>query len=378
MCKRIFAIFFLAAILGVFACAVGSCCLDGTLGELLKEDTQAVLEDHFPLKSGLRELYGASNLVLSPHEIASETNVIIKDEDGFLTQVVDSDFDIGAAEEKVLQLRDVCQKSSAQFLYVSYPSKASYQPSFAQYGLEGNNYAMRKEFLAGLEQAEVPVLNVGDLMQQDGFSIKEMFYKTDHHWKAPMGLYAANAIVGYLNESFGYSLNQQALQEDQFHYTTYPDLWLGETGRSCSETWVGTLDDFVEIQPKYDTSFVIGTYGTDEKREGDFSLFIDDSGYGKTKDLYTYSAHYSYQGDEFLTAIHNNNAPEKKILLVKDSFSIVVIPFLALTTSDLVVWDARSAPENNASLYDFIQNNDFDLVMMAYTDYWQPYMYNFS
>ena len=76
-----------------------------------------------------------------------------------------------------------------------------------------------------------------------------------------------------------------------------------------------------------------------------------------------------------LTEIHNNNVEGKKILIIKDSFSVVVIPFLSLATSDVVVWDMRTTSEG---LYNFIEQNDFDVVLLAYTDFWRADMYKFS
>ena len=74
---------------------------------------------------------------------------------------------------------------------------------------------------------------------------------------------------------------------------------------------------------------------------------------------------------------HNNLADEngKKILLIKDSFSVVVIPFLILETSDITVWDMRS---NKDGLYQYIRDNDFDVVLLAYTDFWRDDMWNFN
>ena len=230
-------------------------------------------------------------------------------------------------------------------------------------------------FLNGLDESDVKVLNVRTLLENDGYEVKDIFYRTDHHWKSTAGLYAAVSIGKYLNDTFDYQLKVDLLSEENLDFTTYEELWLGEVGRKKSKMWSGKLDDFVEIRPSYETSFTIGKYNSDEKREGDFSLLIDDKGYTGKMGVYSYSAHYSYKGADSLTHIHNNNINGKKILIIKDSFSVVVIPFLSLITSDIVVWDMRSTPEG---LYEFIENNEFDVVVLAYTDYWKAEMYEFN
>lgn len=54
---------------------------------------------------------------------------------------------------------------------------------------------------------------------------------------------------------------------------------------------------------------------------------------------------------------------------------MVVIPFLILETSDITVWDMRS---NKDGLYQYIRDNDFDVVLLAYTDFWRDDMWNFN
>lgn len=77
-----------------------------------------------------------------------------------------------------------------------------------------------------------------------------------------------------------------------------------------------------------------------------------------------------------VTQIHNNNHINgPKVLIIKDSFSVVVVPFLSLTCQDITWWDMR---DNENSLYEYIQNNDFDIVLLAYTDFWRDDMYDFN
>ena len=56
----------------------------------------------------------------------------------------------------------------------------------------------------------------------------------------------------------------------------------------------------------------------------------------------------------------------KKILLIKDSYSVVVAPFLSLVCEDVYLWDVRYLHES--SVIDFIRNNDFDCVMVCYVE----------
>lgn len=340
------------------------------------DNLESTMENALPGKTYIRELYGAANLVLSPDEIVDGTAVIVKDQDGFLNYIGTISFDIIHAETKLYELKQVCESAGTKFAYISFPSKINDQITFDSYGIDTNQEQTREAFLARLDTYGIPVCNVRALLEADGYSVKDIFYKTDHHWKSTAGLYGARAIANYLNDTFGYSLRTDLLDEDLFTYTTFHDLWLGETGRMCSKTWAGALDDFTEIIPVYDTSLQVGAQWEEYDHSGNFSMLIDESGYGGNQDLYTYSAHYSYgKVISSPTWLHNNNVHGQKILIIKDSFSMVVIPFLLLSTSDIAVWDMRITKEG---LYDYIAKNDFDIVLVAYTDFWRPDMYSFN
>ena len=208
---------------------------------------------------------------------------------------------------------------------------------------------------------------------------KDVFYKTDHHWKSQFGLYGARAIANYLNKEFGYNIDADLLSEQEFNFINHEKIWFGETGRSMSITWVRALDDFMEITPSYKTSFTGDDFSNPEKlkENGDFSILYNPSGYAGNNDLYSYSAHYSYgKYAGYGAHIHNNLIKNgKKIMIVKDSFSVVVIPFLACAASDVFVWDMRDTDD---SIYDYISKNKIDAVIVAYTDFWKSKMYDFQ
>lgn len=284
---------------------------------------------------------------------------------------------VAKAESKILELDQICRQEGVKFSFISYPSKTNSTTLPTAYGVDTNYEEIRKIFLDYLDKNNIDYLNVRELLENDGYTTKDIFYKTDHHWKATAGFYAARAIADYLNETYDWNLNSSALDKDKFTFTTYHNLWFGEEGRNLSRAWVGALDDFIQIMPNYDTSITL-QYPDKDEMSGDFSELVDCSGYDGNVDYYRYSAHYSYgKGMGSSMTYHNNLADEngKKILIIKDSFSVVVIPFLILETSDITVWDMRS---NKDGLYQYIRDNDFDVVLLAYTDFWRDDMWNFN
>lgn len=371
------------------ACFILMCCFvfvktqlffwDNEIDILRVENKEASLETAFPYNDSMKEIYGLSNRLISPFEILSSAPSI-KDADGYLEAFpVVTEAAVDFAKHKIAELNAVCQEAGTEFSYISYPSKTNAKSIPTEYGIDTNYEEARADFLSYLDEVDINYLNVRELMENDGYTTKDIFYKTDHHWKTTAGFYAARAIANYLNEEYNWSLNSSMLDEDKFTFTTYKDLWFGESGRGLSLAYVNALDDFTQIMPNYETSISIG-FPWEEPTTGDFSIMVDESGYSGDVDYYSYSAHYSYaRGMDSLVTYHNNLADEngKKILLIKDSFSVVVIPFLTLETSDVIVWDMRSN-HTKTGLYDYIKENDIDVVLVAYTDFWRNDMWNFN
>lgn len=345
---------------------------------LKAENREELMEVAFPYGTLLKEIYGYSNRVISPNEKISGAITTIKDKDGYLQPIYMANTGVVAkAKSKILELDQICRQEGVKFSFISYPSKTNSTTLPTTYGVDTNYEEIRKNFLDYLDKNNVDHLNVRELLENDGYTTKDIFYKTDHHWKTTAGFYAARAIAEYLNETYNWNLNSGALDKDKFTFTTYHNLWFGEEGRNLSRAWVGALDDFIQIMPNYDTSITL-QYPDKDETSGDFSELVDSSGYDGNVDYYRYSAHYSYEkGMGSSMTYHNNLADEngKKILLIKDSFSVVVIPFLILETSDITVWDMRL---NKDGLYQYIRDNDFDVVLLAYTDFWRDDMWNFN
>lgn len=345
-------------------------------------DKETELEKAFPYKDSIKEIYGFSNRFFSPKEKISGKTATIKDSDGFLEPINSVDISVvDNAKSKIDELNEVCHQNGTEFSFIFYPSKQTYSETVtSEYGVETNYAAIRRDFSEYLDNRQIDHLDISFLLKKDGFGVKDIFYKTDHHWKTTAGLYGARAITDYLNDKYGWTLKADVLTEDKFEYTTYENIWFGETGRSLSRTWVNALDDFVLISPEYDTSVSL-LYPDGNESSGDFSIMVDTDGYNNNeRDYYSYSAHYSYsRGMGSPMTYHNNLADDngKKILIIQDSFSVVVIPFLILSTSDITVWDMRKEATKEG-LYQYIADNNFDVVLLAYTDFWRSDMWNFN
>lgn len=379
--KLIYAVCFLSLIFYTFVCVFKGV-TDNEVNILSESDIELAVENVFPFSNEVKEIYGLSNKIISPNEKVTGSTAIIKDGDGFLFFIGPASIEtVDYAKNKIVELNDYCHSLDTEFAFIYYPSKSNSNVISTEYGIDTNLEEIRYDFISYLEKNGIDYLHIRELLEGDGYKTKDVFYKTDHHWTTNAGLYSARAIVNYLNDEYGYRLNNSDLDENEFSYIYYDDLWFGETGRSLSRSWVGTLDGFTQIMPKNNTS-ISQIYADGTRVDGDFSIMVDDYWYDKENiNYYDFSAHYTYAKGMAPNPViyHNNYIDEngKKILIIKDSFSIVVIPFLTLAVEDIAIWDMREVSDSD-SLYEYIKDNNFDAVLLAYNDFWAEHMWNFS
>ena len=163
----------------------------------------------------------------------------------------------------------------------------------------------------------------------------QIYYKTDHHWTTK------GAYTGYqeLCKALGITpIDDSTLKKD-----SYPDFY--GTTYSSSGFWL-TPPDNIEIwnNPKNSDRniFVKITEGANIKTSG--SMYFTD--HLKEDDKYP----VFIDGNHALTEITNTNAKNGTILLIKDSFSHSLAPFLAENYSKVVLVDLRYYKESVSDL----------------------------
>lgn len=163
----------------------------------------------------------------------------------------------------------------------------------------------------------------------------QLYYKTDHHWTTK------GAYTGYqeLCKALGITtIDDSTLKKDSypdFYGTTYSSSGFWLTPSDNIEIWNNPKNSDRNISVKITEGANIKTSGsmyfTDHLKEDDkYPVFID--------------------GNHALTEITNTNAKNGTILLIKDSFSHSLAPFLAENYSKVVLVDLRYYKESVSDL----------------------------
>ena len=163
----------------------------------------------------------------------------------------------------------------------------------------------------------------------------QLYYKTDHHWTTK------GAYTGYqeLCKALGITpIDDSTLKKDSypdFYGTTYSSSGFWLTPPDNIEIWNNPKNSDRNISVKITEGANVKTSGsmyfTDHLKEDDkYPVFID--------------------GNHALTEITNSNAKNGTILLIKDSFSHSLAPFLAENYSKVVLVDLRYYKESVSDL----------------------------
>lgn len=332
---------------------------------MFMDNSEAWIQENMPLHDSLFEYYGFCNRVTGKNSIVSnDGSTYIRLDNGQLVYQ-SSETEIEKKAENIEKFAGFCQENNAQFLYVNFPSKPASDSELIEIGYPSYANQNADALLHNLEEKKIEYLDLRESIKSHNMDFYSLFYKTDHHWNADAGIFATQEIVSKINKDFRLDLDTVCLENDNFSKQVYTNCWLGETGRVMTKTYSG-LDDFIVIKPLYDTSLRYDADESDLHKEGDFSILLNEEMYTNNNNkIYNTSWHYSYLYSNFGEAtITNNLKDEPKVLLIKDSFALVVAPYLALTTGQVTLWDMRY---NNNDVEQYILENDFDLVIVAYT-----------
>ena len=190
-----------------------------------------------------------------------------------------------------------------------------------------------------------------------------LFFRTDHHWKCEAGLWAARHILEYLKQQYGYRVEPEKLNDDQFTSVLYPSCFLGSRGKKVTLS-VTSPDDFTLLYPIYDTEMHFSIPDKEIDLEGDFSVVYDLSRVG-TIDYYETNAYGAYMyGDNALARFENRLSDnDLRLLFIHDSFGDCVLPFVSLGIRYVDSLDLRHF---TGSVQAFIDETKPDAVIVLY------------
>ena len=173
-----------------------------------------------------------------------------------------------------------------------------------------------------------------------------IYYRTDHHWTSLGAYYGFTALC----QAMGIDVPALDSYTDRH---TVSDSFYGTTWSSSGFSWV--RPDSMEVFVNEPDGLKVTSYPQGTPIEGQ----LYDESYLDVKDKYS----YFLGGVQGLRIIRTQQTDAPKILIVRDSYSDSLTPFLTERFSEIHLFDLRY---NKTSLKDYIAQNDIDSVLVLY------------
>ena len=174
---------------------------------------------------------------------------------------------------------------------------------------------------------------------------EDIYYRTDHHWTSLGAFYGANAIFQ--------ALGMEPLRLEDYQKTTVTRQFNGTSFSTSGVRWLppDQIDTYVPNQGIQVTSYFKGT-----PEAG--SLYVDR--WLAEKDKYS----YFLGGRQPLCVVEKEGSDGPKVLVIRDSYSDSLAPFLTERFSQVHLFDPR---DNLTSIKGYVEQHDIDIVLVLYS-----------
>lgn len=328
--------------------------------------------ENVPSKMKYIELHGLYSEITDKSCIVDIGYDVTKLDNDYLmfTGFENVDTDLEKYSDDLARFAEHLSENDIGLLFVKIPEKVSSDEKKQKLGIINSVNPDIDGFIPLLEKKGVDYIDLEECFKNDSLDLCEMFFKTDHHWLPQTGLYACGKISQKLNDSYGYKTSEDLFDVDNYTVKTYENSFIGSHGRRTGGLF-SSSDDFSLVYPKFDTDLTVITKDTGEVKRGSFYDVIFSMEYLSEKP-FSYINSYSVYlaGDRAKQVIVNNDPPnDKKIVLIRDSYSAVAAPFLSLLCSEVHLLDLRRCTDISAA--DYINEVGADTVIVMYS----PFMF---
>lgn len=258
------------------------------------------------------------------------------------------------------------KEAGIPMIYVQLPFKIRIGDNMMPVGSSEYANSNATSLVATYNNEYVDVLDLRDSMNELGDDHYSLFYNTDQHWTNTTALWAAGKIAEHAHQTAGLSYDAEKFKLDNFNVTTYKKHFLGSFGKKAGKLY-GGVDDYDLVLPRFATSFnfTADTENGKIERKGPF----EDALLDKTnleKNLFEKNTYETYTGGNYaFTSVRNNKNPDgSKVLLIRDSFSCSMMPFLSLAYKELDAIDLRYY--DKISALELARSGKYDAVIVAY------------
>ena len=174
---------------------------------------------------------------------------------------------------------------------------------------------------------------------------EDIYYRTDHHWTSLGAYYGYEALMG--------AMGLEAAPLDESQKVTVSEDFYGTLYSTSGVRWLPPdhIDRYISGEGVTVTAYPDGT-----PQPG--SLYVDS--FLSEKDKYS----SFLGGNKPLCVIETEHTGAPKVLVIRDSYTDSLAPFLTQNFSEIHVFDPRM---NLTSVKDYVEQNEIDSVVVLYS-----------
>ena len=264
--------------------------------------------------------------------------IYFADEDTLIRRVEEPD--LALVEENIQSLHDFADQAEVPVYFGLIPTAASVWQDKLPEGAPTADEKSWTQWLYSRSGTE----NIDLASTLELHSQEDIYYRTDHHWTSLGAFYGANAILNAmgLEELYLSDYTERAVTQD----------FLGTNYSSAGAWW--TSPDTITTYVPEDGKEVISNF---TGREEPGRLYVTEQ--LEVKNKYAY-----FLGGNQPLCIIRSQTDGQKLLILRDSYSDCLAPFLTERFREVHLFDLRY---NRLRVSEYIQENDIDLVLVLYS-----------
>jgi hypothetical protein len=312
--------------------------MDRFIAGTFTKDFEVYLSDQFAKK----EFWTGLKAKAEKGKLKKENNGVFWGKDGYLLERFEKpDDQLKKNMESLMYYTKKASDVSSYLMLVPtsvgiYPEKL---PLFAQTENQEDVLAGIKHQLSG----SIRWIDTYNALVQS--KKEQIYFHTDHHWTS------RGAYVSY--KAAAKALGFTPYAEDEFAIETVSDTFYGTHYAKVNDHSIHA--DTIEIyKPKFDVSYQVDI----EDGQATMDTLYDWS-YLKKRDQYAFFLSGNHSNVKIKSSVKNG----RKLVLIKDSYAHMMVPFLANHFEEIHMIDLRYYHGN---LYHYLAQNEIDDVLFLY------------